>query len=138
MYAVRFREYGAPDVLAVDEIDRPDPGDHEVLVEIHAAGVNPVDIYFREGSYEPFELPITPGVDVAGEVVETSEYVEGFEAGDRVYGTGLGRNHHGGYAEYATVPTRRATRYWSRSTLPASTPSTPTSARARTSRSSCR
>ena len=107
MHAVRFREYGGPDVLAVDEIDRPDPGDHEALVEIHAAGVNPVDTHFREGSYEPFELPMTPGVDVAGEVVETSEYVEGFEAGDRVYGTGLGRNHHGGYAEYATVPTDR-------------------------------
>jgi NADPH:quinone reductase-like Zn-dependent oxidoreductase len=107
MHAVRFQEYGGPDVLAVDEIDRPDPEGHEVLVEIHAAGVNPVDTYFREGSYEPFELPMTPGVDVAGEVVGTSEDVEGFEAGDRVYGTGLGRNHHGGYAEYATVPTDR-------------------------------
>jgi len=107
MRAVRFHEYGGPEVLTVDETDRPDPEGHDILVEIRAAGVNPVDTYFRDGSYEPFELPMTPGVDFAGEVVETSQYVTEFEAGDRVYGTGLGRDHHGGYAEYAICPTDR-------------------------------
>jgi len=107
MRAVRFHEHGGPDVLSVDEVDRPDPEGHDVLVEIRGAGVNPVDTYFREGSYEPFEMPMTPGVDFAGVVAETSQYVEGFEAGDRVYGTGLGRDHHGGYAEYALAPTDR-------------------------------
>ncbi|EMA46115.1 NADPH:quinone reductase [Halococcus saccharolyticus] len=110
MRAVRFHEYGGPDVLTVDEIDRPDPAGHEVLVEVQAAGVNPVDTYFREGSYEPFELPMTPGVDLAGEIAAVGEYVDGFDEGDPVYATGLGRNHHGGYAEYATVPEDRIVR----------------------------
>lgn len=107
MRAVRFHEHGGPDVLTVDDVDRPDPDGHDILVEVRAAGVNPVDTYFREGSYEPFEMPMTPGVDFAGTVVEASDYVEEFEAGDRVYGTGLGRDHHGGYAEYALCPTDR-------------------------------
>ena len=50
---------------------------------------------------------MTPGVDFAGVLTETSEHVEDFEAGDRVYGTGLGREHHGGCAEYALAPTDR-------------------------------
>jgi NADPH:quinone reductase-like Zn-dependent oxidoreductase len=107
MRAVRFHEHGGPEELSVDEVDRPDPEGHDVLVEIRAAGVNPVDTYFREGSYQPFELPMTPGVDFAGVVAEVSEFVEDFEPGDRVYGTGLGRDHHGGYAEYALAPTDR-------------------------------
>ncbi|WP_010612638.1 alcohol dehydrogenase catalytic domain-containing protein, partial [Halococcus hamelinensis] len=105
MRAVRFHDHGGPDVLQVDEVERPEPADDEVLVEVHAAGVNPVDTYFREGSYEPFTLPMTPGIDFAGEVVVVGEGVEGFEDGDRVYGTGIGRSHQGSYAEYATVPT---------------------------------
>ncbi len=107
MRAVHFHEYGGPEVLQIDEIDRPEPTGQEVLVEVRAAAVNPVDTYFREGSYEPFELPMTPGGDFAGEVVELGEEVEEFADGDRVYGTGLGQNHHGSYAEYATVPTDR-------------------------------
>jgi NADPH:quinone reductase-like Zn-dependent oxidoreductase len=107
MRAVRFQEHGGPEVLSIEEVDRPDPAGHDVLVEIRAAGVNPVDTYLREGAYEPNELPMTPGVDFAGVLTETSEYVEDFEAGDRVYGTGLGREHHGGYAEYALAPTDR-------------------------------
>ncbi|WP_049996851.1 NADPH:quinone reductase [Halococcus sediminicola] len=107
MRAVRFHDHGGPEVLTVDEIDEPTPGARAVLVGIHAAGVNPVDTYFREGAYEPFELPMTPGIDFAGEVRETGDEVEGFAPGDRVYGTGIGRNHHGGYAECATVPTDR-------------------------------
>ena len=104
MRAVRFHDHGGPDVLRVDEVDRPEPANEEVLVEVHAAGVNPVDTYFREGSYEPFTLPMTPGIDFAGEVVAVGEGVEEFEDGDRVYGTGIGRSHQGSYAEYATVP----------------------------------
>ena len=107
MRAVRFHEYGSPEVLSIEEVDRPDPAGHNVLVEIRAAGVNPVDTYLREGDYEPNELPMTPGVDFAGVLTETSEHVEDFEANDRVYGTGLGREHHGGYAEYALAPTDR-------------------------------
>ena len=45
MRAVRFHEYGSPEVLSIEEVDRPDPAGHNVLVEIRAAGVNPVDTY---------------------------------------------------------------------------------------------
>jgi len=108
MQAVRLHEHGGRDVLQVDEVERPSPGGHELLVEVAAAGVNPVDTYFRDGSYPPVELPFSPGVDVAGEVAGVGEFVEGFEVGDRVFGTGIGNNtHQGAYAEYAVVPEDR-------------------------------
>ncbi len=108
MKAVRLSEHGGPEVLSVEEVDRPEPGGHELLVEVEAAGVNPVDTYFRDGSYEPVGLPFTPGVDVAGTVAEVGEFVEGFDEGDRVYGTGIGGGAaQGAYAEFATVPEDR-------------------------------
>ncbi len=107
MRAVRYHEHGGTEVLQVDDIDRPTAGPDEVVVEVRAAGVNPVDTYFREGSYEPFTLPMIPGVDVAGEVTDVGPGVEAFSLGDRVYGTGLGSAHYGAYAEYVAVPTDR-------------------------------
>jgi len=107
MRAVRYHEHGGRDVLQVEEIDRPDPNDDELLVEVCAAGINPVDVTFREGTYEPFELPMIPGADAAGVVVAVGESVDGFEAGDRVFATGLGSRHQGTCAEYAAVPTDR-------------------------------
>ena len=107
MRAVRFHSHGGTDVLQVDEIERPEPASDEVLINVHGAAVNPVDTYFREGSYEPFTLPMIPGIDFAGEVAAVSEYVEGFSEGDLVYGTGIGSQHPGGYAEYAAVPEDR-------------------------------
>jgi NADPH:quinone reductase len=110
MRAVRYHDHGGAEVLDVEETDRPEPGGHELLVRVEAASVNPVDTYFREGSYQPFELPLTPGSDVAGVVEAAGEGTPGFEEGDRVFATGLGRNHQGTYAEYATVPTNRVAR----------------------------
>ncbi|MEY7848412.1 NADPH:quinone reductase [Natrarchaeobius sp. A-rgal3] len=108
MRAVRLHEHGDADVLGVDEIDRPEPGDDELLLEVAAAGVNPVDTYFRDGSYEPVGLPFTPGVDVSGVVADVGSEVEDFEPGDRVYGTGIGNaTEQGASAEYATIPTDR-------------------------------
>lgn len=108
MRAVRVADHGDPGVLTVEEIDRPEPRPDEVLVRVIAAAVNPVDTYFRDGSYTPVELPFTPGVDVAGEVIGTGEGVEGFASGQTVFGTGIGNaDYHGGYAEYATVPVDR-------------------------------
>ncbi|RZH66584.1 NADPH:quinone reductase [Natrinema altunense] len=108
MRAVRLHEHGDADVLQVEEVDRPEPAADELLLEVAAAGVNPVDTYFRDGSYTPVDVPFTPGVDVAGTVVETGPTVENFEDGDRVYGTGIGNGgFQGAYAEYATVPTDR-------------------------------
>lgn len=107
MRAVRYHDNGGPEVLTVDEVDRPEPSGHELLVRVGAAGVNPVDTYFREGSYEPYQLPMTPGSDFAGTVEAAGEGTPGFEAGDRVFGTGLGRDRQGTYAEYALAPIDR-------------------------------
>jgi len=108
MRAVSLTEHGGTDVLDVREIDRPEPAADELLVEVAAAGVNPVDTYFRDGSYSPVALPFTPGVDVAGVVAGVGAAVEGFAVGDRVFGTGIGNgSHQGAYAEFATVPEDR-------------------------------
>jgi len=108
MRAVRLHEHGDADVLQVDEIDRPEPAADELLIEVAAAGVNPVDTYFRDGSYTPVDVPFTPGVDFSGVVAEVGESADGFEEGDRVYGTGIGgAAAQGAYAEFATVPTDR-------------------------------
>jgi NADPH:quinone reductase-like Zn-dependent oxidoreductase len=107
MRAVRYHEYGDESVLQVDDVDEPEATGHDVVVAVHGAGVNPVDTYFREGSYEPFQLPMIPGVDVAGEVVSTSEWVDDYAVGDSVVGTGLSMNHFGAYAEQVAVPEDR-------------------------------
>ncbi len=108
MRAISLSEHGGPEELQVEEIERPAPNSGELLVEIEAAGVNPVDTYFRDGSYVPVELPFTPGVDFSGTVAELGDDVESFAVGDRVYGTGIGNGEYqGAYAEYAAVPTDR-------------------------------
>ncbi|WP_135820809.1 NADPH:quinone reductase [Halostella litorea] len=107
MRAVRYHEHGGRDVLRVEDVPRPEPGRGEVLVAVEAAAVNPVDTYFREGSYEPAELPMIPGTDFAGEVAAVGEGVDGFAPGDRVFGTGLGNDRQGSCAEYAVAPTDR-------------------------------
>ncbi|WP_254768078.1 NADPH:quinone reductase [Salinilacihabitans rarus] len=104
MRAVRFHEHGGPEVLRVDEVDRPEPDDDEVLIAVEAAAVNPVDTYFREGSYQPGDLPWIPGSDVAGVVEAVGEAVTRFEPGDRVFGTGLGKDHQGTCAEFVAAP----------------------------------
>ena len=107
MRAVRFHSHGGTDVLQVDEIPQSEPTSDEVLIDVHGAAVNPVDTYFREGSYEPFTLPMIPGIDAAGEVVAVGDDVTGFDAGDAVMATGIGKDHYGGYAEYAAIPDDR-------------------------------
>ncbi|MFB6252363.1 MAG: NADPH:quinone reductase [Halobellus sp.] len=104
MRAVRFHEHGGPDVLTVDEVDDPEPDYGQVLVDIEAAGVNPVDTYFREGAYPVPHLPFIGGGDVAGTVAAVGAGVERFAAGDRVFGTGLGNGMPGSYAERAAAP----------------------------------
>ncbi len=106
MRAVRLHEHGDADVLGVDEIDRPEPGEDELLLEVAAAGSTPSTPTSGTGRTNPF--PFTPGVDVAGVVTDLGAEVEDFETGDRVYGTGIGNaTEQGAYAEYATIPTDR-------------------------------
>jgi NADPH:quinone reductase-like Zn-dependent oxidoreductase len=85
MKAVRFHEFGGVDVLRVEEIDDPSPGPGEVLVGIRAAALNHLDVDVRDGTSRfPVTLPHTLGVEVAGEIEELGEGVEGWSPGDRV------------------------------------------------------
>ncbi len=111
MRAVRVHEPGGPEALRIDQIDRPEPKRDEILVRVAAAGINPVDTYFREGSYEPVERPFIPGVDFAGDVAAVGSDVSTFAEGERVFGTGIGNaSYHGSYTEYARVPVDRVVR----------------------------
>lgn len=107
MRAVRYHDYGEPDVLQVDDVDEPTPGRDEVVLSVAAAAVNPVDTYFRTGAYRAAGLPMTTGCDAAGEVVAAGEDVEEYEAGDLAVATGLSRTHQGACAEQVAVPTDR-------------------------------
>jgi NADPH2:quinone reductase len=99
MNAIRVHEFGGPDVLRLQEVPTPQPGPGEVLVRIHAVGVNPVETYIRSGTYARLpELPYTPGNDGAGVVEQVGPDVSEFKSGDRVYTAG---SITGTYAEFA-------------------------------------
>ncbi len=81
--AIRIDAHGGPEVLHLQETDVGRPGRGEALIRHSAIGLNFLDCYFRSGLY-PHELPLTPGAEAAGVVIETGEGVEGLKAGDRV------------------------------------------------------
>ncbi|WP_338729391.1 NADPH:quinone reductase [Haladaptatus sp. DJG-WS-42] len=108
MRAVRYHEHGGSDVLQTEEVMRPEPDKGELLVAVHAAGINPVDTYFREGAYKPGSLPWVPGSDVAGVVTAVGDGVTEYSAGDEIYATALGNWVQGTCAEYVAVPTELA------------------------------
>ena len=99
MKAIHVHEFGAPEVLKLEEIPTPKPGAGQVLVRIHAAGVNPYDTYMRAGTYavKP-ALPYTPGSDAAGVIEAVGEGVRKVQRGDRVY---TAKTVTGAYAEFA-------------------------------------
>jgi len=83
--AVRFHEFGGIDVLRVEEVEDPRPGPGEVLVRIRASALNHLDVDVRDGTSRfPVEFPHTLGVELAGDVEELGDGVEGWEVGDRV------------------------------------------------------
>jgi NADPH2:quinone reductase len=88
MKAIRVREFGEPEVMKIEEIEDPTPGAGEVVVNIKAVGVNPVETYIRKGIYGDIPLPYTPGTDAAGVVESVGENVTEFKPGDRVYTSG--------------------------------------------------
>lgn len=105
MKALILKDYAIKEFTPAD-IAIPAPGKGEVLVKIHASGVNPIDYKIREGSavYATPELPAVLGTDMAGEVIRVGEGVTQFKAGDEVYGlTGGVRGLQGSLAEYAAV-----------------------------------
>ena len=103
MKAARVHQYGAPDVITLETVDRPVPAADEVLVRVEAAGVGPWDAWIRAGkSAMPQPLPLTLGSDLAGIVEAVGTDVAAVQPGDRVFGVTNPR-FVGAYAEYATA-----------------------------------
>lgn len=113
MNAVRLHRFGGPDVLVYEKVPVPDPGPGEVLIRVHAVGLNPPDWYTREGMPDVpahlrpvFQLPLIPGTDVSGVVAAIGSEVRAFDVGDAVFGLLRfpGVMQAGAYAEYVTAP----------------------------------
>jgi NADPH2:quinone reductase len=85
MRAIRVHEFGGPEVLKLEEVAEPKAGRGQVVIAVHAAGVNPVETYVRSGKYGPMPFPYTPGKDAAGVIESVGERVSEFKIGDRVY-----------------------------------------------------
>ena len=102
MKAIQVQKSGGPEVLTLTDLPVPKPKPNEAVVKISAAGVNFIDVYFREGRY-PSPLPFISGQEGSGIVSEVGADVKSFKPGDRVAYTGI----PGAYAEYAAVPSDR-------------------------------
>jgi 2-desacetyl-2-hydroxyethyl bacteriochlorophyllide A dehydrogenase len=103
MKAVVAHEYGAPEVLKLEEITRPEPKEDELLVRVIASGVNPADPLTLSGKFAKewgTHLPLIPGYEIAGIVEKTGATVTSLKAGDAVYGY---PTFGGGWAEYVAV-----------------------------------
>jgi len=101
MRAIRVHQFGAPDVLTLDDIPRPVPQAREVLVRVAAAGVGPWDAWIREGrSKVSPPLPLVLGSDIAGVVEQVGAEVDSVVPGDEIYGV-TNEQFCGGYADYA-------------------------------------
>ncbi|MFF1821671.1 NADP-dependent oxidoreductase [Kribbella sp. NPDC058245] len=113
MRAITQKEFGGPEVLQLVEIDRPEPLPTEVLVRVHAAGVNPVDAKTRAGGGVAGvlgELPFILGWDVSGVVEAVGHGVHTLAVGDEVYGMPWFPRAASAYAEYVTAPSRHFAR----------------------------
>lgn len=108
MKAIRIHEYGGLGALKYEDAPCPEPGPGEVLLRVHAAGVNPSDAKIREGKAfaamckDPF--PRIPGWDVSGVVTAVGAGIEGFKPGDALYGMVNFPYGGGAYAEYVAAP----------------------------------
>ena len=105
MKAIRIHEFGGPDVLKYEDAPQPVPAADEVLIKVHASGVNPVDSKIRAGHAQgkfPISFPLIPGWDVSGEIEEVGNAVLNFRKGDEVYSR-PDPTRNGTYAEYVVV-----------------------------------
>jgi len=106
MRAVVAHKYGAPEVLKIEQVQRPEPNDDEVLVRVIASSVNPADPLTLSGKYAKefgTHLPLIPGYDIAAVVEKTGANVTKLKVGDAVYGY---PTFGGGWADYVTVKER--------------------------------
>jgi NADPH:quinone reductase-like Zn-dependent oxidoreductase len=106
MKAVRFHEFGGPEVLRYEDVDRPRPAAAQVLIRVAATSFNPVDAAIRSGFLQqvfPVALPHTPGIDVAGTLAEIGEGVAGWSVGEAVVGF-LPMTEDGASAEFVLAP----------------------------------
>jgi len=105
MRAVQIQEFGGPEVLTIHELPIPSPGQGELLVQVHAAGINPVDTGVRSGRAAALAAavpPYVPGFDISGTVAAVGSGITNFEIGDEVFAM-LDLRRGGGYAEFAIV-----------------------------------
>jgi NADPH:quinone reductase-like Zn-dependent oxidoreductase len=109
MKAIVRTEYGSPDVLKLEEVEKPAPNDNELLIKVHAVSINGSDregligkpLYVRIGGLRKPGYSIL-GSDIAGRVEMVGRNITQFQAGDEVFGEVPG--YHGGFAEYVCVP----------------------------------
>ncbi len=108
MRAAVIREYGLNDVVEIVEVERPEPGEGELLVRVHAAGVNPVDWKIRSGAGQRMgmTLPIHLGGELVGTIEKVGAGVDSFQQGETI----LGMVHTGAFAEYAVAETQNVVR----------------------------
>ena len=105
MKAIVIEEYGSADQLVERDVPTPEIKESQVLVELHATSINPVDWKVREGYLKdnlPFQFPVILGWDAAGIVKKVGESVTGFSVGDKVFARPA-TNPNGTYAEYVAV-----------------------------------
>ena len=103
MKAIRIHRVCGPEVLELEDVPDPQPGEGQAVVRVEAAGVNYVDVYFRTGLYKAPALPFVPGQEAAGTVVAVGPGVAEVAVGDRVAYVAI----PGSYAELAAVPAAR-------------------------------
>src|SRR5439155_3021252 len=108
MKAVRIHSFGGPDVLQFEDVPVPEAGTNEMLVRVHAAGVNPVDWKIREGLLGQGPLPQVMGSDFSGVVEALGPEARDFQIGEPVLG--IVAEDSGSYAEFATAPESRVAR----------------------------
>src|SRR5262249_14905301 len=102
MKAIRVHTPGGPEALKLDDIPSPTPKAGEAVVQVDAAGLNYIDVYFRTGMYKA-ELPLTIGMEAGGTVTAVGSNVSEVKVGDKVAYTGVA----GAYAEQAVVPSSK-------------------------------
>jgi alcohol dehydrogenase len=107
MQAAQISTYGDASVVKITDIETPTPSEGQVLVEVHAASINPFDTAIRAGYMQemiPLELPVTLGGDIAGVVTALGEGVENLAVGDKVYGqANVVAGNSGAFAEFAAT-----------------------------------